>query len=200
MLINLLAYFEQEKDNGVPLIPLTFNVCSRVATALGISIDSVKRIKSDHRSNPIISSPGKKRSRKKSKSEDLPESSKMCIRNTLYTKKQHVTVNSLNDELKNKHILLNRALYEIGFKFKKDDHRRSLIEKSHITTMRIKFLQCYMQNLKSEYPREVVFMDEKWIFNKGSLGRSWQDDCSKSVRKSEGYDGKRFIVVPCEQI
>ncbi|KAF5276978.1 hypothetical protein FQR65_LT16102 [Abscondita terminalis] len=123
MVINLLAYFEQEKDNGGPLIPLTC-VQERVATALGISIASVKRVKSDHRSNPTLSSPGKKRSRKKSKSEDLPESSKMCIRNTLYTmytKKQQVIVNSLNVELKNKHILLsnrslNRVLHEIGFK------------------------------------------------------------------------------------
>ncbi|KAF5287141.1 hypothetical protein FQR65_LT12327 [Abscondita terminalis] len=102
MVINLLAYFEQEKDNGRVSFN-SFNVClrgnlkrkvlhfqqyiylQRAATALGVSIASNKRVKSDHRSNPTLSSPGKKRSRKKSKSEDLPESLKMCTRNTLYT-------------------------------------------------------------------------------------------------------------------
>ncbi|KAF5274853.1 hypothetical protein FQR65_LT16862 [Abscondita terminalis] len=72
-----------ERYHVEEFIPLTC-VQERVATALGISIASVKRVKSDDRSNPTLSSPGKKRSRKKSKSEDLPESSKMCIRNTLY--------------------------------------------------------------------------------------------------------------------
>ncbi|KAK4872331.1 hypothetical protein RN001_014360 [Aquatica leii] len=84
MVVNLLAYFQQEKDNGGPLIPLT-SVQERVSTALGVSLASVKRIKSEHKLNPVLSSPGKKRSRRKSKTVDLPESSKMIIRNTLYT-------------------------------------------------------------------------------------------------------------------
>ncbi|KAK4886529.1 hypothetical protein RN001_002800 [Aquatica leii] len=90
----------KEKDNGGPLIPLT-SVQERVSTALGVSLASVKRIKSEHKLNPVLSSPGKKRSRRKSKTVDLPESSKMTIRNTLYTmyRNKHVTVNSLNNEL-----------------------------------------------------------------------------------------------------
>lgn len=38
-------------------------------------------------------------------------------------------------------------------------------------------------------------MDETWIFSKGNPGRSWQDQDVRSVRKPEGYDGKRFIIV-----
>ncbi|KAK4881177.1 hypothetical protein RN001_004496 [Aquatica leii] len=103
MVVNLLVYFQQEKDNGGPLIPLT-------------SVQ--ERIKSEHKLNLVLSSPGKKRSRKKSKTVDLPASSKMTIRNTLYK-----------------------------------------------------------------------------MYTNRNMERSWQDDNLKSVRKPEGYDGKRFIVV-----
>lgn len=104
LVVNLLNYFQREKENGGNLLPLSavqevkriivfknwcyFNdwfVFQRVADALGLSISTVKRVKSRSIVNPILTSPGKKRPRKKVKSEDLPDTSKMHIRNTLYT-------------------------------------------------------------------------------------------------------------------
>ncbi|GJQ85710.1 hypothetical protein Trydic_g13400 [Trypoxylus dichotomus] len=41
----------------------------------------------------------------------------------------------------------------------------------------------------------MVFLDGRWIYSKGNKIRSWQDDTIKGVRKPEGYDGKRFIIV-----
>ncbi|KAI4467863.1 hypothetical protein MML48_2g00015386 [Holotrichia oblita] len=53
----------------------------------------------------------------------------------------------------------------------------------------------YMYKEISSTPRPVVFLDETWIYEKGNKGKSWQNDSVKSVRKPEGYDGKRFIIL-----
>lgn len=90
---------------------------------------------------------------------------------------------------------LKTVLHDIGFKFKKDDNRRVLVERLHIASMRSLFLRKYINNMNCPLSRELVFIDETWIYAKGSQTRSWQDNSVKSVRKPEGYDGKRFIVL-----
>lgn len=69
------------------------------------------------------------------------------------------------------------------------------MEKPEISALRAEFLRKYMKNANSDYSRQLVFLDETWIFSKGSKQRSWQDDSKKSVRKPGGYDGKRFIIL-----
>lgn len=86
-------------------------------------------------------------------------------------------------------------MHDLGFTFKKENNRRALLEKPYIAEMRLKFLKSYMENLNSPTPRQVVFLDETWIFSKGNPGKSWQDSDIRSVRKPEGYEGKRFIVL-----
>ncbi|XP_074035567.1 uncharacterized protein [Leptinotarsa decemlineata] len=56
------------------------------------------------------------------------------------------------------------------------------------------FFYANTKNRRSLKPREVVFLDETWIYSRGNK-KSWQDNNVKSVRKPEGYAGKRFIVV-----
>jgi len=114
---------------------------------------------------------------------------------------KHVTLETLNLELKNKEVLsigkstLSILLKEIGFKYKKDDNRRALIERTNISSLRACFLRKYFENRNNIYKREVIFLDETWIYSKGAKMFSWQDDNVKSVRKPKGFDGKRFIVV-----
>lgn len=86
-------------------------------------------------------------------------------------------------------------MHELGFKFRKDDNRRALIERTHISSLRACFLRKYIENVNSEHRREVIFLDETWIYAKGNKTMSWQDQSTKSVRKPEGYDGKRFIIL-----
>lgn len=107
----------------------------------------------------------------------------------------------MKEELANKFILnasigtISKLLKEVGFKYKKDDNRRALMEKTNIALMRTEFLRKYIENRDSNTSRQIVFLDETWIFAKGSKTKSWQDDSKKSVRKPEGYEGKRFIVL-----
>lgn len=114
---------------------------------------------------------------------------------------KHITLRSLKNELAVKHIMnagistIGKLLSNIGFKYKRDDNRRALMERTNISLKRSEFFRKYVENRDSMIPRQLVFLDETWIFARGSKTKSWQDNSEKSVRKPEGYDGKRFIVL-----
>lgn len=80
----------------------------------------------------------------------------------------------------------------LGFKYAKDDPRRGLLELPHIALKRQSFLQNYMKEKQSGL-RQFVFLDETWIFQNGTIGRSWQDNSVKSVKKIK-VDGARCIL------
>lgn len=84
-------------------------------------------------------------------------------------------------------------LQELGFKWKKDDPRRGLMELPNVALKRLHFLKSYMQ-LKDEGLYQFVFIDETWIFQNGTIGHSWQDSSKKSVKTTKA-DGKRFVSI-----
>ncbi|KAJ8914887.1 hypothetical protein NQ315_014900 [Exocentrus adspersus] len=70
-----------------------------------------------------------------------------------------------------------------------------LCELSHVAYQRVNFLRQYYYNLTSENPLQCVYLDETWIYSKGSFKRTWQDNSIKSCRKGHEDTGKRFIVL-----
>lgn len=114
---------------------------------------------------------------------------------------KYVTRQKLKEELHAKQIIdlsnstLGHLLKHLGFKFKRDSGRRYIMEKPDIVSKRIKFLRQYTENLLSETPLDVVFIDETWIFQNGSDIRTWHDDNIKSVFNAKQSDGKRYIVL-----
>lgn len=110
---------------------------------------------------------------------------------------QQVTVKTLWCELKEKELFygsvtsLRRLLGELDFKWLKDNPRRGLMELSNISLKRVQFLRQYKQ-LKNEALYQFVFLDETWIFENGTLNRSWQNENVKSVRTMK-VDGKRLL-------
>lgn len=111
-----------------------------------------------------------------------------------------MTLKTLNAELQNTGTLnihistLSRLLHHLGFKFKKDSNRRALQEKSDIAVKRVNFLRNYVNNANT-LERDIIFLDETWIYSRGSVRKSWQDEDTRSVRNIHGYDGKRFIIL-----
>lgn len=108
-----------------------------------------------------------------------------------------VTLASLKEELENRQLYhasessLGRLLKDIGFTYKKDDPRRSLMEKPHVCHLRYSFLKSYMVNEEmKEQKKPYVFLDETWIFTNGSMRKSWQNHDLRSV-KHDGGDGAR---------
>lgn len=101
----------------------------------------------------------------------------------------------MNNTLKEKDIFsggvtsLWKIINNIGFHYKKDDPKRALIETPHIALKRVTFLQQYMR-IKQDDVREFIFLDETWVFQDGTIGKYWQNDCSKSVKATK-VGGKR---------
>lgn len=117
-------------------------------------------------------------------------------------KKQFVTRENLRQELLNRHIVdvskttLSIILKGLGFRFKKDNGRRALMERSEIASKRVTFLREYVNNATSESPLDVVFLDETWIFQHGSNAlQTWHDSNVKSVWSKRSSECKRYIIV-----
>lgn len=112
---------------------------------------------------------------------------------------QHVTLHSLLLELRKSYKFeggkssLNTLLKNMGFEWKQDNPRRGLMEYPRIASMRVTFLKQFILYMDKNI-WDYVYLDETWIFQNGTVCRSWQNDDVRSVRKTK-YDGKRYIVV-----
>lgn len=83
--------------------------------------------------------------------------------------------------------LLWKLVKKIGFRFCKDDPRRGIMELPHIALKRVHFLHQYME-LKNTGKHQFIFLDETWVFQDDTVGRSWQDSSVQSVKKKlEGH-------------
>ncbi|CAG9814285.1 unnamed protein product [Phaedon cochleariae] len=165
-----VEYFTREKDNNGPLIPFT-SIQQHVANALNINLRTVSSIKVCSERNESLSTPGKPRTKKKPKTVDQHDNLKM---------EKNTSLRILKEELRFTHILdtsigtLSKLLTNVGLKHKKEDNRRLLAEKMDISLMRAEFFRKFYENRNSTYPRQIVFIDETWIFAKGNKMRSWQ--------------------------
>jgi len=62
---------------------------------------------------------------------------------------------------------LRKLLKHIGFEYKRKDGTRFLRQKPSIALKRLAFLSQYLSYLK-EGTHEFVFLDETWVFRKGT--------------------------------
>jgi hypothetical protein len=53
-----------------------------------------------------------------------------------------------------------------------------LFKQPHVAVSFIMFLRIYFENMNSEVPHEVVFLDEIWVFSNSSESKIWDDGTS----------------------
>ncbi|KAJ3652178.1 hypothetical protein Zmor_018166 [Zophobas morio] len=84
----------------------------------------------------------------------------------------------------------------MGFKYKYENHRKILIERPDIVAKRIKFLKCYLK-YKADYPDvKFIFLDETWIYKRGSQLKTWvHDNMHTKNYKATKFEGQRFTVL-----
>ncbi|CAG9834708.1 unnamed protein product [Diabrotica balteata] len=200
MVISLISYFETERDHQSILLSFEA-VRDRVAAALNISLSLVNKIAVEANRGEPLRSPKQKRRRTKPVV-DIDEFNQMTIRNIIYDmykKKEQVKLQTLQAKLVERNIFTGSLTYlwkivrNIGFRYKKDDSRRGLLELPNIVFKRYMFLQQYVK-LKNEGLYTFVFLDETWIFQDGSTSRSCQDSSDKSVKKTK-VGGARYIIL-----
>lgn len=193
-----MEYFQREKDFG-GFLDCIEGVQQRAASALKINVKTIRNISASG-----VVKPNVKRVRSKTKTVDIDPAAKCELRNVIYSmyaNYEHITLTSLLKKTQEKQLFeisrssLRLLVKSIGFAFKKDCNRRALCEKSNIVGYRSHFLREYNTNQKEAIPLDVVFLDETWIYGKGGIKRSWQDKSHKSVKHSNGNEGKRFIIL-----
>lgn len=192
----------------------------RVAAMANVSVNSVTKIWRSVKNNEGFTSVKRKRTRSKPIT-GVDDATQVAIRNTIYqmyeNRKcycithlvtiskyilglgQHITLKTLRERLTDFNIYtgsqtsLATILKSIGFKWKKDDPRRGLMELPHVVLQRMTFLKLYHQYKEADL-HNFVFLDETWIFQNGTIARSWQDADLRSV-KSTKVDGKRLVFI-----
>ncbi|KAF5285578.1 hypothetical protein FQA39_LY16590 [Lamprigera yunnana] len=89
--IKLLQYFEQEKENGGPLISV-LSVQQRVSDALSVSLRTVQNVKKKYNENPILCTPNKSRNKRKRKTIDASHEVKNLIKSSsiVCTRKKNI--------------------------------------------------------------------------------------------------------------
>lgn len=147
LICNLHKYFIAEKNNGGPLKSVT-SVQQRVCDALEISESKLRStIKNE---NSEVPENDHHHTRLLLKTNNMLEGRKFQIRNIIYqmrANKEHVTLDTILLKLKERKFgdigrtSLWQVLHNIGFKFKKEDNRKALCERSSVVHKRIEFLR-----------------------------------------------------------
>ncbi|XP_050305313.1 uncharacterized protein LOC126742623 [Anthonomus grandis grandis] len=205
MILNILAFFQLEKEqvrNGIAL--QIENVIQRAADATKLStttIANIKKngIKSDQDYAARISS------KQKIAKTKMTTYLKHRIRDTIYSmyaRKEYVILATRREKFREEIEYfefsidsLRRWINSIGFKWKKSNNKKYFMDLPNIVHKRINFLREYIKN-RNVGPEGFtpVFIDETWIFSKGSFCSSWQDD-TKHTDSRKNSEGHRYIVV-----
>lgn len=171
LVIRLRDYFERERENGGMLLSVS-NVLDRVASALDIGRNTVSRITREKYGESTskekkLSTPNKKRPRKAPVT-DIHSFDADAIRRHIYdfyNRKELRTLLKLVRSLRDADLFsgsvtsLWRLLKKIGFRFKKVNKRKIIMERGDIALARITFLR---KAKRIEDWTKVVYLPYGW--------------------------------------
>lgn len=203
LIYRLRAYFERERDNGGPLIPVG-KVTERVAEALGISTATVKRVTNDKEAaissgSPVIVTPGKSRKRlcRVTETDNFDENAIRQHVYAYYRRKEYPTLKKLMASLSESGLFsgkttsLSIVLKKIGFRWKRFSGRKVLMERGDVVAWRCRFLR----ELVRVNPENVVWIDETWVNVRHSRSIAWTDDTRHGTMNVPTGKGGRLIIV-----
>ncbi|XP_063223737.1 uncharacterized protein LOC134537671 isoform X4 [Bacillus rossius redtenbacheri] len=149
-----------------------------------------------------VSTPGKKRKKRPQEGKSLDtvdDFTVNAIRNAIYrmyAEGLNVTVDTILKEIRERQIdyyggrsSLHKLLKKMGFSWKTVDGRKALIENENIVLQRIDFLRKYKE--EKERGANFIFVDETWIFQRGTVSKSWQDKSLQSAKRRTVGDGQK---------
>ncbi|KAF2898566.1 hypothetical protein ILUMI_07611 [Ignelater luminosus] len=119
LVASLISYFEQERDNGGPLIPVTA-VRERVTNALNLSLRTVNAISQMCKSGEPLCSP-KKTKRHEKPITNIDDFDQIAIHNTFLTLKMLLQALREKDIFHGSLSSLQKIMHNIGFHYMKDN-------------------------------------------------------------------------------
>ncbi|KAI5708322.1 hypothetical protein M8J77_020542 [Diaphorina citri] len=115
-----------------------------------------------------------------------------------YRRKEYPTLDKLLQALREQELFdggrssLQVLLHNIGFKYKKHDGRKLLMERSDIVYLRTKYLRTILYEIDSFY--DVVWIDETWVNVNHTMDKCWTNETLASTLKQPIGKGGRLIV------
>lgn len=146
-----------------------------------------------------LSTPRRRKKMSKRRVTGLDDFDKSAVRRHVvgyYERKEVPTLRKLVSSLKDAGLFngvpnsLRRILNELGFKYKRFNNRKVLLEKSSVALWRCRFLR-KMQKVDLT---NTVFLDETWVNESDSKKRGWTDDSVKGTLGTPIGKGKRLII------
>lgn len=200
--IRLRNYFDREAQNGGPILPIT-SVVERVADALNIGQRTVRRItkkkygETGTEENKLHTPKKRKRAKPVVGIDSFDADAIRRHVYGYYLQKEYPTRKKLVHSLKEAGLFfggessLTKILKTIGFRYKKCNKRKILMERFDIAMARYTFLR-QVKEIKNW--QNVVFLDETWLNANHTVGRSWNDDTAASTSKVPVGKGSRLII------
>ncbi|RVE45034.1 hypothetical protein evm_010313 [Chilo suppressalis] len=202
LVVKLHEYFERECQNGGALLPVT-QVRDHVGEALGIGSRTVGKILSEKygpsgSDSNVLHTP-KKRKRTKPVT-GIDDFDSHAIRNHIYgyfTRGEFPTLAKLCATLEDAGLYkgsiesLRTIITGIGFRYKKVDKRKIVMERHDIIMQRLTIQREVKQIINWD---NVIFLDETWLNSNHSVPKTWTDDSEASCSKVPIGKGGRLII------
>lgn len=201
LILHVYEYFRKQSIEKTDQKVTEEMIVSQTAEVLKISTRSLYRLKKPTKSDSEFrASMSKKIKELKTKINPIMQSSIREIVYKMCAEKKHLTMKSLhsrfmeeNPDFKCCVKSIHTWVRQIGFKFRKNDNRKFLMERPCIQIKRRHFLRQYLRHKRMQLYQPVV-LDETWVFSKGGNRKSWQDGSMATTSKKTG-DGCRYIVL-----
>ena len=212
IVFNVLQFCQEEKDHQActpldrmnshgHLVPLA-RVHRRVSCLTGVSERTVARIASEGKAGGFNTPT--KRATWHSVVDSIDTFTVAAIKQVLhnmYQRGEHVTLDTLltrvveNVQVNLSRSSLRKVLLRNGYRFRKVDRRRILMEKPAVVAARARFLRAMKRVRSEESHRPIIYLDETWFNQHDYQEKAWLDETEFSGRKAVIGKGKRLVIV-----
>ncbi|CAH2102996.1 unnamed protein product [Euphydryas editha] len=219
IILKVVRFFEKEKQNGSPIIPVQ-RALDRASEATGVSIRTLRNIKNEAKKlRSTTPTPGtsadtqevklntpkkKKPSGKKLEIDDFVICAIRNIVESFYSVKKEIPtlekiLNVAKTELNfpGQKTTLRKILKEkLSYKFKKFKNIRDfLVQKPDRAAWRAKYLRRLKENDELGADKKLVtYVDETWVHSDYTVAKCWQNSLDASV-KNNFNPAQRWIIV-----
>ena len=190
-----------EDGDSCSLVPPA-QVMKRVSLMTGVSERTVSRIMQEKRTGGL-KSPEKNDSRrsKLAKIDDFDICAVKRLVYTMYRSGDLVTLDSVlrrveeEIELDISRSTLRKLLLQNGFKFRRVDKRKILMEKPSVAAARARYLRAIRKVRTTQPQRTIIYLDETWFNQNDMATQVWIDEEQVCGQKTVIGKGRRLIVV-----
>ena len=194
-------FMKLEKRAGRSILKM--NVIERVAKACQLSTSTVATIRRQAKDGDQFKTPTKRYTTIRTRI-NVDDFDKQAIRRVIhgfYERHEYPTLDSLLAELKVKQLFpggrgsLHKLVRKMGFKYRKHENKRYILEQPHITEQRHSYLREMRANRSSEHPKPTIFLDETWCNSRHGRTHMWVDADGEGGFKHSMGKGPRLIIV-----